>query len=34
MNILILGAGMMGRAIAYDLATFSNFSKITIIDNR
>ncbi|MCJ7571404.1 MAG: saccharopine dehydrogenase NADP-binding domain-containing protein [Candidatus Thermoplasmatota archaeon] len=33
MDILILGAGMMGRAIAYDLATFSNFSKITIIDN-
>ena len=33
MDILILGAGMMGRAIAYDLATFSNFSKITLIDN-
>jgi lysine 6-dehydrogenase len=33
MNILILGAGMMGRAIAYDLAKFSNFNKITIVDN-
>lgn len=32
MDILILGAGMMGRAIVYDLATFSNFSKITLID--
>lgn len=33
MDILILGAGLMGRAIAYDLTIFSNFSKITIIDN-
>ncbi len=32
MDILILGAGMMGRAIAYDLANFSNFEKITLID--
>ena len=33
MNILVLGAGMMGRAIVFDLATFSNFSNITLADN-
>jgi lysine 6-dehydrogenase len=32
MDILILGAGMMGRAVAFDLATFSKFDKITIFD--
>jgi lysine 6-dehydrogenase len=32
MNILILGAGMMGRAIAYDLCKFSNFEEILIGD--
>jgi lysine 6-dehydrogenase len=33
MNILILGAGLMGRAITYDLFRFSDFEKITLIDN-
>jgi len=33
LNILVLGAGMMGRAIAYDLCNFSNFDKITIVDS-
>ncbi len=32
MNILVLGSGMMGQAIAYDLCNFSNFEKITIAD--
>ena len=32
MKILVLGAGMMGRAIAYDLSEFSKFDKITIAD--
>ena len=32
MKILVLGAGMMGRAIAYDLNKFSNFEHITIVD--
>ena len=32
MNILVIGAGMMGRAIAFDLANYSNFEEITIID--
>ena len=32
MKILILGAGMMGRAIAFDLANFSKFDTITISD--
>jgi len=32
MRILILGAGMMGRAIAYDLCNHSNFENITIAD--
>jgi lysine 6-dehydrogenase len=30
MKVLILGAGMMGRAIAYDLQKFSNFDEILI----
>lgn len=33
MKIIILGAGLMGRAIVFDLINFSNFEKITIIDN-
>jgi lysine 6-dehydrogenase len=33
MNVLILGCGMMGRAIAYDLNRFSHFEKIMIGDN-
>jgi lysine 6-dehydrogenase len=32
MKIIVLGAGMMGRAIAYDLCKYSNFESITIID--
>jgi len=32
MKILVLGAGMMGRAIAYDLNKYSNFKDITIAD--
>ena len=30
MKVLVLGAGMMGRAIAYDLSQFSNFDEILI----
>ncbi len=30
MKVLILGAGMMGRAIAYDLSRFSDFDDIVI----
>ena len=32
MNILVLGSGMMGQAITYDLSNFSNFEKISIAD--
>jgi len=32
MKIIILGAGMIGRAIAYDLSKYSNFDNITIAD--
>lgn len=32
MNVLVLGAGLMGRAIAFDLDRFSSFKKITIVD--
>ena len=32
MNCIVLGAGMMGRAIAFDLSKFLNFDKITIAD--
>ena len=32
MNIIILGAGKIGRAIAYDLSIFSKFKKITLAD--
>lgn len=33
MKVLVLGAGMMGRAIAYDLSLYSSFKKIIIADN-
>jgi lysine 6-dehydrogenase len=32
MNVLVLGAGMMGRAIGYDLSLFSSFDNISIGD--
>jgi saccharopine dehydrogenase-like NADP-dependent oxidoreductase len=32
MKIIVLGAGMMGRAITYDLCKYSNFESITITD--
>jgi lysine 6-dehydrogenase len=32
MKIIILGSGMMGSAMAYDLSKFSNFDEITIAD--
>jgi lysine 6-dehydrogenase len=32
MKAMILGAGMMGRAIAYDLSRFSNFEEIIIVE--
>jgi len=32
MNIVVIGSGMMGKAITYDLSKFSNFDKITLID--
>jgi lysine 6-dehydrogenase len=32
MEITVLGAGMMGRAVAFDLEKYSNFSKITVAD--
>jgi lysine 6-dehydrogenase len=32
MNAIVLGAGMMGRAIAYDLCKHSNFDSIAIAD--
>ena len=32
MEIIVLGAGMMGRAVAYDLCKYSNFDNITIAD--
>jgi len=33
MKILVLGAGMMGRAIVYDLFRFSHFDEILLGDN-
>ena len=33
MKSLVLGAGMMGRAIAYDLHTYSHFDTITVADH-
>jgi lysine 6-dehydrogenase len=32
MNALVLGAGLMGRAITYDLLHNTRFSKITVLD--
>ena len=32
MDILVLGAGMMGRAIAFDLCKYSDFNEIAISD--
>lgn len=32
MEIVVIGAGMMGRAIAYDLDKYSNFETVTIAD--
>lgn len=32
MKITVLGAGMMGRAVAFDLEKYSNFSKIIVAD--
>ncbi len=32
MKVLVIGAGLMGRAIAYDLDRFSNFDKILLGD--
>jgi len=32
MNVLVIGAGMMGRAIALDLSRFSRFKEITVAD--
>jgi len=32
MDIIVLGAGMMGRAIAYDLCKHSNFDNVTVAD--
>jgi lysine 6-dehydrogenase len=32
MKIIVLGAGMMGRAIAYDLDRYSNFDSVIIAD--
>jgi len=32
MNIIVIGSGMMGRAIAHDLCKHSNFDNITITD--
>ena len=32
MRIVVLGSGMMGRAIVYDLGCYSNFENITVTD--
>lgn len=32
MKIVVLGSGMMGRAIAYDLSKYSNFESVTVTD--
>jgi L-2-hydroxyglutarate oxidase LhgO len=32
MNYLVIGSGMMGRAIAFDLINFSKNSKVTVVD--
>lgn len=33
MNLVIIGLGLMGQAIAYDLFKYSNFESIGVIDN-
>ncbi len=33
MNVIVIGSGYMGRAVAYDLCKFSHFEKITIVDS-
>jgi len=32
MKIVVIGAGLMGRAIAFDLSNFSNFEEIAVVD--
>ena len=32
MNVIVIGSGMMGRAIAYDLSKFSKFDNVSIAD--
>lgn len=32
MNIVVLGSGMMGQAIAFDLCNYSRFDDVTIVD--
>ena len=32
MKIIVLGSGMMGRSIAFDLCKYSNFDGITLAD--
>ena len=32
MKIIVLGAGRIGRAIAYDLSKYSSFDNITVLD--
>jgi lysine 6-dehydrogenase len=32
MNVIVLGSGMMGSAMAFDLCKYSNFKKITVAD--
>ncbi len=32
MKVIVLGSGMMGSALAYDLSKYSNFNEITIAD--
>ncbi len=33
MDVLVIGAGMMGRAIAFDLARHSDFTRILLVDS-
>ena len=32
MKIIVLGAGMMGKALVYDLNKYSNFENICVVD--
>lgn len=32
MNVVVLGAGMMGRAITYDLSQLKTFDQVTLVD--